>query len=256
MASGHRLSPIGGEMSQERREEEVEIEFLLEAFRPYIVQIVDYRDLMLYKYFTLEQRKAFRSHAKHKADTEVTDEMVDTILQMKDIPDRYSVLLKFFQEELENRKVLQILKGERMPSNINVHKEKIRKWMKEICDNLSVTQIIPSLMKHKLIVNREADELRKLDKNSSTFEAATELVFILPNRSEDWYALFVICLIDSDHEDLAKKLDESLYNAYMIQKQQKQAENWSIRDDIDFCELFGQTSLSKTINCIYHGLAI
>lgn len=244
MAS-RQLSPIGGEMTSEEKEER-EIEFFLEAFRSYIEQTVDHKDLLFYTYFTVEQRKAFRNKAVHKSNAEVTGEMLDTILQMKDKPDRFAALVTLFQDEFENQKVLQILKGEKMPSNINKQKENISKCMKIICENLNVTHIIPSLLKHKLIVSREADELRKLDKNSSTFDAALKLVLnILPNRSENWYAQFVICLIDSHHEELAKKLDENLCNAYMIHKQQKEEENssWSIRDTIGFCELYGQSSL-------------
>lgn len=53
MASSRRLSPVGGEMEPEEKEQEAITEFCLEAFRSYIVQAVDYRELMFYEYFTI-----------------------------------------------------------------------------------------------------------------------------------------------------------------------------------------------------------
>lgn len=100
-----------------------------------------------------------------------------------------------------------------MPSDkiTSIHKEKLKVCMKAVCENLNVSQIIPSLLGHSLIVNREAETLIKIEKNESKFEAAMELVLkMLPNRSEHWYAKFVVCLIDSDHEFLARKVDEKL----------------------------------------------
>ncbi|XP_053391256.1 uncharacterized protein LOC128554064 [Mercenaria mercenaria] len=225
MASYNGLPPVGYEMEPEEKDHEFRIEFFLEAFRVYIAQTVDYRDLLLFKYFTLDERRKFRNLAKKADNADVTDRMVETILWMKDKPDRYSSLVRLFETEVENEKVVRLLKGEMMPSNSDYQTKKIQKVMKTICDTLVVSDIIQSLEHHKLIVHREKESLLNIERNCSKIDAALDLLLILPNRQECWYSKFIFCLIESGFEYLAEKIDSDLYQKSLKYKEKKNIQN-------------------------------
>ena len=87
----------------------------------------------------------------------------------------------------------------------------IQKVLKPICDNLNIVEILPVLLAKKLIIPREAGILMNIAKNSSNYEAAMDLVLnMLSNRKEDWYAKFLLCLLEADYKALAKEIDEPL----------------------------------------------
>ncbi|XP_053406649.1 uncharacterized protein LOC128559351 [Mercenaria mercenaria] len=200
----------------ERNEAESVIQYFLEAYKGYIVQCVDHKDLLFYKYFCREKRKHFREIAALQSKDSVTHEMIDTILSMEDIPDRFSALVALFEEEFENEKVLRILKGEKIPSNRSENKEKIQRvCMKEICENLLVTEIIPYLIKDRLISECEGEYLFNIAKRETQRDAVMELLLKLPSRHPNWYATFILCLIESGHHQLAEMVDKELYQKIM-----------------------------------------
>lgn len=114
----------------------------------------------------------------------------------------------------ENEKVLRILKGEKAPSNRLENKERIQRvCMREICENLQVSDIITKLYEKKLIVQREKEILSKKAQNMGDFEAAVDLLLILPSRRCNWYAIFMYCLLDTGHDKLAERVDGDLYQS-------------------------------------------
>ncbi|XP_053391259.1 uncharacterized protein LOC128554067, partial [Mercenaria mercenaria] len=100
MASYNGLPSVGYEMEPEEKDQEMRIEFFLEAFRGYIAKTVDYKDLMFFEHFSPDERRKFRSLGKNADNADVTDQMVETILLMKDKPNRYSSLVRLFEKEL------------------------------------------------------------------------------------------------------------------------------------------------------------
>ncbi|XP_053391260.1 interferon-induced helicase C domain-containing protein 1-like [Mercenaria mercenaria] len=137
-----------------------------------------------------------------------------------------------------------------MPSDSNYQKKKIQRVMKAICDNLEVGEIIPSLFQHKLIVSREKESLLKMERNCSNFDAVMDLMLILPNRQESWYSKFILCLIESGHEFLAKKVDSDVCQKILKYKEKKKIQNsdrsLSTEDQnelFELCEDFGERSL-------------
>ncbi|XP_060565539.1 uncharacterized protein LOC132724622 [Ruditapes philippinarum] len=250
------MASNGEEMEPVDKEKEIQIEFFLEAFRDYIAKTVDYRDLMFFKHFTLDQKKQFRSQAKKGADDSVvTNEMIGVILDMKDKPGRYSTLVNLFQFELENQKVSHILQGKQMPSYAGQQKEKIQRVMKVICENLDIVEILPVLLQHKLIIGRESQNLQNTAKNESNHEAALDLIVgMLSNRQIHWYSKFLLCLIEAGMEFLAEKIDKPVYDRILgYQKEKGKSLSAQEQDHLfQSCEEYGMTSLSMFALFIWH----
>jgi hypothetical protein len=80
----------------------------------------------------------------------------------------------------------------------------------ELCKNLNVTEIIPHLLEEKMILVNEGIKFKNIAEKDTPFSAAIDLLLILPHRHPNWYTRFLSCLVKSDHEDLAKLVDEDL----------------------------------------------
>lgn len=105
-----------------------------------------------------------------------------------------------------NEKVLRILLGELIPPR-TPHANPLNRELLYICKNLRVQDILPHLLQNKLISD---NDFKSLSTKSIDFDAAMDLIPILPNRLKNWYPAFMLVLIESDHKHIAEKIDKTL----------------------------------------------
>lgn len=107
---------------------------------------------------------------------------------------------------LEYPKIVQLLKGILTPVHAE-HRQLLQNSAKAIFHRLSVAEILPILYQKKVLNQNDLDELRSTERTHSRGAAATDLLFILPNRHQDWFELFLLALIESGQKELAEIID-------------------------------------------------
>ena len=117
-------------------------------------------------------------------------------------------------------KLVDLLKGKLVPRN-KVNRQRINKARRHICERLTPSNVLHYLVSWGVITRDESEKITKKERNESRLHAALDLLFILPNRSKDWYTLFLKALVYGDeHTQLAELIDhrkaERMYHAELI----------------------------------------
>ena len=111
-------------------------------------------------------------------------------------------------------KLVLVLKGLLVPIN-DAHRQSINLAARHIYEKLSPSDLIPCLITKGVIHHIDAETIRTIADSKGRGSAAVELMFILPNRSPNWYRLFIEALIEHDDSavlpylidpDLAKRM--------------------------------------------------
>ncbi|XP_052773643.1 ATP-dependent RNA helicase DHX58-like isoform X1 [Mya arenaria] len=194
--------PLGEECQQNDHmsQQENTIGFYLECCFEYIVDHLDWKDLLPYEYFNRDDRMKIRGMSKKASNPrDVTQFSLETIIEMNH-PDKFSKLLEVV-EEAENPKILKILTAQAIPQNANKGDKIIGKYIKKIMDNLNVVDILPCLRAHGVISQRECEEALGQIQLGGRALAAFDLSLMIPNRHDSWLATFILALIESDHAD-------------------------------------------------------
>ena len=112
----------------------------------------------------------------------------------------------------DNEKVVNILTGRKYPQH-QEHQKLIQLKGKTICEMLKPIDILPSLVSKGVIAAKDKTVILNKEQRESSWYATIDLLDKLPEKNINWYKLFMEALIESNHEGLAKELDEKVYNS-------------------------------------------
>lgn len=108
----------------------------------------------------------------------------------------------------ENEKVRSLLCGQTIPTD-KTRKDLIHKHSKYFCETVNVLEILPYLLKYKVIVTREAETLRS-EQTHDRYEAALDLMLHLPNRIPHWFPAFMASLIQSNQKHIGEEINKEV----------------------------------------------
>ena len=101
---------------------------------------------------------------------------------------------------------MKILKGRLIPVN-DKHRKTINQCAPHIFERLSTHEILPYLIQGHVINRIDTEEIQSLEKANGRGFAAIDLLFILPNRSREWFPRFLKALKESNQTELADIID-------------------------------------------------
>ena len=110
---------------------------------------------------------------------------------------------------------MSVLKGYFVPVH-GYHRENIHLSTRHIFNLLKPTNVLSHLYSKKVITSNDVEVIRNAERNESEGHAALDLLFILPDRSKDWYKLFLESLVEGEHTDLAEVIDRELTESKLI----------------------------------------
>lgn len=86
-------------------------------------------------------------------------------------------------------------------------------FKKDVIDNLDVMHLTILLVDKRVISVSDQERLQKVLKCESSVDAAMDLINMVGLRDEHWFVKLMLCLIDSDQKNIAKKVDAELYES-------------------------------------------
>ena len=117
-----------------------------------------------------------------------------------------TLFVYFILPFLDNQKVIDILKGNLMPTN-KTNRTMIYRYGSTICKELISTDIVDPLSAVGVLNDKGRQEIHEKFKMLGKWETAFSLIFLLPKKNIDWYQHFISTLLKTDYESLARRID-------------------------------------------------
>ena len=108
------------------------------------------------------------------------------------------------------KKVADVLTGEIIPVN-EKNRDSVNKKFPLICKNVNPIEILPTLLKYEAIGEIDHQRIMRVSNTEGTIIAMLELLFVIPNRHQHWFRIFMEALIDNNSGHVAEKIDTQLY---------------------------------------------